>query len=233
VSPAGAPARPGATLRGRTPAWRFTGRADGDLSSPVSGVERAGVERRRRAVAALPWTWLRQVHGAEVITVTRPGQGAGTEADAAVTAVPGAALAVLTADCAPVVLTSAEGVVGVAHAGWRGLLAGVLEATVAAMRELGAGPVVAHLGPCIHAGCYEFGIEDLAEVASRVGPAAVGTASSGRPALDLPAAVAADLSGAGVALEREASRCTACAPRRYFTWRGAGDRGRQAGVVWT
>ena len=117
----------------------FTGRAEGDMGhggGPVVAV-RPDVEARRRAVVDLPWTWLRQVHGAEVVRVAGPGDAAGATADAAVTAAPGCALAVLTADCAPVALASAEGVIGVAHAGWRGVAAGVLEATVAEMRDAG------------------------------------------------------------------------------------------------
>src|SRR5947209_17415238 len=91
------------------------------------------VERRRRAVVDEPWTWLRQVHGAEVVRVNRAGENAGRSADAAVTDSPRCAIAVLAADCPPVVLAG-DGVVAVAHAGWRGLLAGVLPATVLAMR---------------------------------------------------------------------------------------------------
>src|SRR5438876_12396346 len=85
------------------------------------------VATRRRVVVDLRWTWLRQVHGDRVVTVSSPGAGAGSRADAAVTDQAGCALAVLTADCAPVALASPQGVLGVAHAGWRGLEAGVLE----------------------------------------------------------------------------------------------------------
>ena len=79
------------------------------------------------------------------------------------------ALAILTADCASVALGSAEGVFGAVHAGWRGLLAGVVEATVAAMRARGAGDVVGALGPCIHPECYEFSDADLDAVAAAYG----------------------------------------------------------------
>ena len=103
-----------------------------------------------------------------------------------------------TADCAPVGLIGLGGVVGVAHAGWRGLVAGVLEATVAAMREAGAGRIVAVVGPCIHAGCYDFGADDLAEVAAALGDDVRAVSSTGGPALDLPAGVVADLGRAGV-----------------------------------
>ncbi len=115
-----------------------------------------------------------------MVTVGAPGEHAGAEADAAVTAVSGCALVVRTADCAPVALL-ADGVVGVAHAGWKGLEAGVLEATVAAMRGLGSGPIRASLGPCIFPGCYEFGEPELSRLADRFGPAVGGRRRPARP----------------------------------------------------
>jgi polyphenol oxidase len=190
------------------------------------------VEARRRAVVDQPWSWLRQVHGDRVVTVTRPGAGAGERADAAVTAVPGCAIAVLTADCAPVVLGSPEGVAGVAHAGWRGLLAGVLERTVDTMMSLGASAVGARLGPCIHAACYEFGPDDLDRVASRLGDGVRATTSAGAPALDVPAAVRCALGSAGVDDVDDVGVCTACSPD-HFSWRARGEQQRQAAVAWT
>jgi YfiH family protein len=184
-------------------------------------------------VVDLPWTWLRQVHGARVVRVAGPGDGAGARADAAVTAAPGCALAVLTADCAPVALASPEGVVGVAHAGWRGVLAGVLEATVAEMRAVGATDVHAVVGPCVRPGCYAFGAVDLDEVAGRLGEEVRATTTAGDPALDLPAAVRGALARAGVDLGEvgDVGTCTACSPR-HFSWRARRDHQRQAAVIW-
>jgi YfiH family protein len=177
-------------------------------------------------------TWLRQVHGAEVVVVTRPAEHAGAAADAAVTNVPGCKLAIRTADCAPVVLTG-DGAVGVAHAGWRGVQAGVLQATVGAMRGLGVqGPITASIGPCIHAECYEFGARDLATVAGRYGAAVRGVTSAGRPALDVRAAVTAALAEAGVVEVLDDQPCTACAEDRYFSHRARGDAGRFATIAW-
>lgn len=213
-------------MPGRTSHHRFTTRADGDLA-----VGAAGVAGRRAAAVELPWTWLSQVHGAEVVTVTRPGEHAGAAADAAVTAEPGSVVAVQVADCAPVVLL-ADGVVGVAHAGWRGLVAGVLPAAVAAMRAVGAGPVQALLGPCIHPGCYEFGEAALAEVVAGLGPAVAGRTTAGAPALDVPAAVAASLAGVDVPLDASSSTCTACHPAALWSHRARADSGRQAALAW-
>jgi YfiH family protein len=213
----------------------FTARAEGDMGHgghPVADV-RPDVAARRRAVVDLPWTWLRQVHGTDVVRVTGPGDGAGTRADAAVTAAAGTALAVLTADCAPVALASPEGVIGVAHAGWRGVLAGVVEATVEEMRALGAATVHAVVGPCIHAGCYAFGAAELDAVAARLGDSVRAVTTDGRPALDLPAAVRTALSNAGVRPEHrhEVDVCTACSAG-HFSWRARKEQQRQAAVVW-
>jgi hypothetical protein len=207
----------------------FTERGHGDFA--IDGDEPA-LTANRRALVDLPWTWLHQVHGADVVTVTGPGEHAGASADAAVTSVPGAALSVQVADCTPVVLLG-EGAVGVAHAGWRGLLAGVVANAVGAVRTLAPGPVRALVGPCIHAECYEFGADDLAAIAARFGDVVRGETSSGRPALDLPAAVEAALVEAGVATVVHQGGCTACSPDRWWSHRARGDRARQAAVVWT
>ncbi|HEX9992736.1 MAG TPA: laccase domain-containing protein, partial [Acidimicrobiales bacterium] len=187
---------------------------------------------RRRAVAPGAWTWLRQVHGDGVVTVTAPGEGAGRDADAAVTAVPGAVLAVGVADCAPVLLTSPDGVVGAVHAGWRGVAAGVVERAVAAMAALGAGRVDAVVGPCIGPECYEFGADDLAQVVAALGPSVAAATAAGRPALDLVAAVRVAAARAGVATVDAVGRCTACEPGAFFSHRARRDAGRQVGVVW-
>jgi polyphenol oxidase len=211
----------------------FTGRAEGDMGHGGGAVERVrpDVAARRRAVVDLPWTWLHQVHGAGVVSVTRPGEGAGIKADAAVTTEPGCALAVLTADCAPVALASSNGVIGVAHAGWRGAAAGVIEATVAEMEALGATGIEAAVGPCIHAECYEFGPADLDDVAARLGDSVRATTAKGAPALDLPAAVRVALHRAGVEAISDVDVCTACSPD-HFSWRARQETQRQATVVW-
>lgn len=180
-----------------------------------------------RAAADADWTVLRQVHGSRVVTVAAPGACTGEEADAAVTIVPGACLVVRTADCAPVALASAEGVVAAVHAGWRGLREGVVEAAVARMRELGASRIEAALGPCIHVECYEF-----ADVAEWFAEDVRGTTADGRPALDLPAAVRAALQRADVALVHDEDVCTACAADSYWSHRARREVERQAAVVW-
>lgn len=202
----------------------------GHGGDPVVTV-RPDVEARRRAVVDLPWTWLHQVHGAGVVRVSRPADGAGTKADAAVTAEQGCALAVLTADCAPVALASREGVIGVAHAGWRGAAAGVIEATVAEMQALGATQIEAAIGPCIHAECYEFSPTELEAVSARLGDSVRAATAAGTPALDLRAAVRVALQRVGVETIGDVDVCTACSPD-HFSWRARKEPQRQAVVVW-
>jgi polyphenol oxidase len=205
---------------------RSTSCAQGDLAGcgPV-------VERRRRAVVDVPWTVLQQVHGARVVVVEEPGGESGSPADAAITRASGAALAVLTADCAPVALGSPEGVAGVVHAGWRGLRAGVVESTVTAMRRLGATRVEAVIGPCIHPCCYPFSEDDLVAFASRLGQKVRSHDSEGKPALDVPAAVRSALHAAGAEVVGDADICTGCSAE-HWSWRKRGSDHRQATVVW-
>ena len=209
------------------PRVRFSSVADGSfaLDQPEELLDAT-----RRAFVDLPWTWLRQVHGATVVVVEGPGDRVGATADAAVTATPGAALAVYTADCAPVAFTS-DGVVGIAHAGWRGLVGGVVQATVAAMRRLGAQHIEAHLGPCIRSRCYEFGAADLEAAAVQLGPSVVTTTAWGTQAFDMTAGVRAALAQAHVAEVTDTAVCTACSPE-HFSHRARVDTGRLAGVVW-
>ncbi len=190
--------------------------------------------------------WLEQVHGTTLISIdgaasadlpaagTRPRvtaifAGAG---DGLVSATPSECLAVLTADCASIALGSGEGVFAAVHAGWRGLLGGVVEDAVGRMRSMGATDVVGALGPCIHAGCYEFSEDDLAPIADRYGAGVRGRTVAGRPALDLPAAVAAALAASGAREVPGVDACTGC-DAGYFSYRARGDAGRQALIVWS
>ena len=161
-------------LRGVT--HGFFGR-EGGVSSGVYASLNAGpgskdasgdvMENRRRIAVALGVSTERlvgvhQVHSARALAVDAPWSGARPEADALVTATPGLALSILTADCTPVLLADVEaGVIGAAHAGWKGALGGVLEATIARMTELGAAPsrIAAAIGPTIAPESYEVGPE--------------------------------------------------------------------------
>lgn len=203
-------------------------RTDGDLSVAAS------TDERRQQIAFGPWTWLRQVHGDRVVTVGEPGDHAGTAADASVASVDGATLAIQVADCMPVALV-APGVVGVAHAGWRGLANGIVESTLRAMRQLDASceaaATTAVVGPSICAACYEFGEPELSQLVDRFSPEVRDTTSEGRPALNLHQAMTAELRRLGVGATVWGDDCTACHPDRFWSWRARQESGRQAMIV--
>jgi YfiH family protein len=178
-----------------------------------------------------PWSSLVQVHGAAIAVIDEPLTDI-VEADALVTDRAGLALSINVADCAPVAIVGRPHVVAAVHAGWKGLEAGVIEATVDAMRGLGARDLRAWLGPCVHAECYEFGEADLDGLVARYGPGVRGRTGHGAPALDLPMAVAAALGGVGVELVDAADVCTACDARRFYSYRARKDEARHALVVW-
>ncbi len=233
----------------------FTSRAGGFGAAPYDSLNlglrvgddlRTALRNRRRvatvlSVAGLPWATVRQVHGATAVRARRELLGQGppearpslAEADGIVTDHPGLLLAVLTADCVPVLLADpAAGVVGAVHAGWRGLAAGVLEAGVEAFAGVGAdlGASVALVGPAIGPCCYQVGREVAEAVGDRY-PAAPATTRKGTLAIDTTAAAVQALERAGVGAVRAARECTAHQPDRFFSYRRDGVTGRQAGVV--
>lgn len=180
----------------------------------------------------------RQVHGAEVHRVTGEEHlaVAGGEpvsgCDGLVTALPGVALGVLVADCVPVLLADVRaGVVAVAHAGRRGLVAGILQRTVAAIGELGGDPAetVAVVGPAIGGCCYEVPQDLAAAVAASI-PEVRARTRWGTPALDLPRGAAAVLRVAGVGRVHRVPACTA-EDDRFYSYRRSAVTGRFAGVL--
>ncbi|MGY1712177.1 peptidoglycan editing factor PgeF [Geodermatophilus sp. SYSU D00758] len=177
--------------------------------------------------------WMEQVHGTGVAVVDGPVTEVLPGTDAVVTRAPGLVLCVLVADCVPVLLADATtGVVAAVHAGREGVRAGVVPATLAAMRRLGSRPadVTALLGPAVCGACYEVPRAMQAEVA-RVAPSAAVRTRRGTPGLDLRAGVAELLGAAGVGQVVHDPRCTV-EDRRLFSHRRDGVTGRQAGVAW-
>jgi len=142
----------------------------------------------------------------------------------------GVPLVVMTADCAPLAIAD-DAAVGVVHAGWRGLVAGVVERAVERLRAVGTGEVRAVLGPCIRPAAYEFGRADLDVLVRRLGPAVEGRTATGAPALDLPAGVRAALAACGVETFTDTGVCTA-SDTHLFSHRRDGRTGRQALVAW-
>lgn len=203
----------------------------------------------RSAVGEATLVFAEQVHGSGVAVVDRPqlehgqpehGQpghgrpGHGLPGvDALVTATPGLALVVMAADCLPVLFADhSAGVVAAAHAGRAGLAAGVLEATLQAMRGLGARPDTtrAVLGPAVCGACYELP-EELADEVGRQVPGSRATTRRGTPSVDLVAGAQALLLRAGTREVLRAGGCTVEQPERFFSHRRDGVTGRHAGVV--
>jgi polyphenol oxidase len=232
----------------------FLGRRGGVSQGLVAGLNvgwgsgdepSAIAENRRRAVAAvLPEARLVTVHQVHSPTVVEAGDWPEDDrprADALVTDRPGVLLGILTADCAPILLADRQAaVVGAAHAGWRGALLGVGEATVAAMERLGARRerIAAAIGPCIAAPSYEVG-DDLKAMLTGYVPENrrfFSQGAAGKAHFDLEAYVAARLGAAGI-LTVEALGLDTCAdPDRFYSYRrathaGEPDYGRQISLI--
>jgi YfiH family protein len=201
----------------------------GDASSSVS--ENRQRLRTQLSLPAEP-LWLEQVHGTRVLDADAPG--ASVPADAALTRQAGRVLAVLVADCLPVLLATHSGeAIAVAHAGWRGLAAGVLERTVEA---LAAPPAQLHawLGPAISAPQFEVGGEVRAAFVSEQQQAAecFSANARGRWQCDLAGLARQRLGALGVHSIHEARLCTASDPQRFYSYRRDGQTGRIAALLW-
>lgn len=226
----------------------FTERTGGASPSPFSslnlglhtGDDPRIVERNRSSLtAALGVQGLvtaRQVHGAHILRVERrEGSPAGNplrpgRADALRTSSAGLALAVMTADCVPLVLASEqEGDLSVVHVGWRGLARGIVQGAVHAYAE--PGRLAAAIGPAIGPCHYEVGEEVIDAVQRGTDGAFLSRDGGTRPRLDLPGTVEALLRGAGVRDVERAEECTACEAARFFSHRRDGRTGRQALVA--
>jgi YfiH family protein len=221
---------------------RAGGVSDGIYASLNGGIgsrdEPAKVAENRRRMAAtlgVPDTHLLtayQIHSPATVTVEAPwSREARPHADAIVTRRRGLAIGVTTADCGPILFADAQaGVIGAAHAGWRGALHGVLEAAIKAMEELGAARdrMVAALGPMIRQPNYEVGPEFVAQFEAADGgnrgffqP----SARAGHALFDLAGYIAARLRRHGVGRIEDLGRCTYGAPAEFFSYRASTHRG--------
>jgi len=248
--PAGWPAPPGVhaftTLRqgaggSRPPfdSFNLGNRTSAEGDDPLQ-VQRNRDELQRLAGLPSAPHWLRQVHGTGVLRfeASPAAQGVDTEpvADAAVTSVPGVVLAILTADCLPVVFAARDGrEVAAAHAGWRGLADGMLEATLAAMRTPAAG-VMAWLGPAAGPAHYEIGADVREAFLAHSAEAAAAFAATrpGHWRVDLYALARQRLRAAGMqpADIHGGDQCTIADPARWFSHRRDRRSGRMATLVW-
>jgi len=218
------------------------------LNCALSGQDsrEAVQENRARAARALGadpacLSGLHQVHGDRTVTVREPwGPGLGPQADAMVSDREGIALGIVTADCAPVLFVDATaGVIGAAHAGWRGALAGILESTIAAMQALGARDISAAIGPCIAQESYEVGNDLRDAVLAREkedGRFFIAGRRPGHWQFDLSAYCATRLRVAGVQEISQVGADTCAREADFFSHRrrtlsGGGPIGHQISVV--
>jgi polyphenol oxidase len=212
-----------------------TTRAHGNLADHVGDAESAVAARRAQLHRHLPDEplWLKQVHGVRCV---RAGSAiAGVEADASVTATVGKVCAVLTADCLPVLLCDDAGsVVAAAHAGWRGLAAGVLEAAVAAMATPGE-RLMAWLGPAIGPAAFEVGDEVRAAFVAddRGADAAFMAHGDGKWLCDLYVLARRRLNALGVAQVAGGGLCTFTDEQHFYSYRRERNTGRMASLIWT
>lgn len=199
-------------------------------------------ENRARLQALLPGrpAWIAQVHGADVVDASTVGPGQPVRVgDASICTAPGVVCAILTADCLPVLFADLDGkVVGAAHAGWRGLAAGVLGTTVAAMRKAGAGEITAWMGPAIGPSQFEVGPDVLDSFLSALPGAATRAAFTpypGRPGKHLAnmfSLARLMLARDGITRVHGGKHCTASERDLFYSYRRDGVTGRQASLIW-
>jgi YfiH family protein len=205
-----------------------------NLGDHVGDAPAAVADNRARLRAHLPAEplWMRQVHGRVCVDAAR--ERPGVEADAAFSRTSGVVCAVLTADCLPVLLCDTAGtVVAAAHAGWRGLAGGVIEATVAAMAVPGE-RLMAWLGPAIGPQSFEVGDEVRAVFLAQAAKAASAFVPrpDGKWLCDLYMLAAQRLTALGVCRITGAEFCTVREPERFFSYRRDGASGRMASLIW-
>lgn len=239
------------------PDWPLAGRVHAAVTLRAGGVSRGPyqslnlaahvgdrpadvAENRRRVRAALSLPseplWLKQVHGTMVLDADARGVGdtEGDSADAAVTRRPGCVLAVMVADCLPVLLAKCDGTaIAVAHAGWRGLAAGVLDSAVSALCSPPE-TLCAWLGPAIGPAHFEVGAQVRAAFCDRDSGASGAFAANarGRWQCDLPALARRRLASLGLTEVYGDAPCTYSHPERFYSYRREQVTGRHAALLW-
>jgi YfiH family protein len=203
-----------------------------------TGDDAAAVAANRRRLSALipqPPRWLQQVHGARVLEADRVTDR--PEGDAAIAHEVGTVCAILVADCLPILFTNRSGtLVGAAHAGWRGLAAGVIGNTVAALLANGAraADLLAYIGPGIGPDAFEVG-DDVYEAYTRSDPGAAAAFKARGPGkwhADLFALARRALAAAGVTQVYGGGLCTYSDPQRFYSYRRDRTTGRMAALIW-
>jgi hypothetical protein len=238
-----APANVGAlsTLRrggvSRAPYDDGAGGGGMNLGTHVGDLQEHVLQNRAllRTLAPAEPAWLSQVHGTRVVDAAM-AEGV-PEADACITTQPGVVCAIQTADCLPVLFCDTKGrAVGAAHAGWRGLAAGVLENTLAQMRAAGADEILAWMGPAIGPERFEVGQDVFAAFVDRDADARAAfrpiPGQPGKYLADIYGLARATLRKAGVSRVHGGTMCTVSDPRRFYSYRRDKTTGRMASLIW-
>jgi YfiH family protein len=227
-TPSTPPLLQGPTLHAGTWVWRatlgdvevrFTGRGpDGDREEVLQRIE----------PGTPPLAWAKQIHSATAL----PARGGYCgEGDALYTEAAGLALSAMTADCVPVLVGGPQGLAAI-HAGWRGIVGGIIPRTLATMKGRPA-EWTAWVGPAIGACCYEVGEDVAAQVVGASGPEVATPGPAGKPHLDLPGAARLQLVQAGVGGVVVLPRCTRCDEATLWSYRRDGKKaGRNLGLIW-
>ena len=216
----------------RQPVWvAFLGVApQGGEAGPVAAL-RVLADQVPAAARVAP-AWLRQRHGSDVLTATKPGPAG--DGDALIVSESGVAATVFVADCVPVLIAAGDSVAAV-HAGWRGLATGVLASAVQQLNggSFGDGAAAeAWIGPAIGPCCYEVGEDVAVQVESRSGAEVVARKPGRKPHLDLPLAASRQLARLGVARVSTVERCVRCSPDWWSYRRDGARAGRNYGFIW-
>ena len=215
--------------------------ADGDMAindlktreKTIQEVSLSLVERNAGLVipTSQHWSFLTQVHGSENIEVKENETVLGLEGDALFTAQNKKVLTVQVADCVPLALTSSCGAIAVIHAGWRGLLSGVIERASEALQREFPGEQLAVIGPHIGPCCYEYGRKDLGSFVEAFGPSVAVVTDSSTDSLDLMAIVRVILEKNGIGLVYIEDSCTSC-DSKFWSYRSNGTQKRQSLFAW-
>jgi hypothetical protein len=223
----------GPTLQADTWAWRAT---LGDVEVRFTGRGPAGDREEvlhRVEPGAPPVAWAKQIHSAIALPAHAGfcGEGDALYTDALYTEETGLALSIMTADCVPVLVAGPEGLAAI-HAGWRGIVGGIIPATLERLKGRPA-EWTAWVGPAIGACCYEVGDDVARQVVDASGPEVAIPGPAGKPHLDLPGAARLQLARAGVGDVVVLPRCTRCDEATLWSYRREGKKaGRDLGFIW-
>ena len=213
---------------GREACFLFTTKQHGDLSSDQN-LEL--LNSRQRQIVDEKWSYLTQVHGSSALQVLKTGQHQGTQGDALYTDKSDAPISIQVADCAPIALISPAGGIGLIHAGWKGLIRGVVDITVEAMAGIDTKPTIAVLGPCIHPDFYEFGEEQMKKICEIFGEDIRAKTREGSLALNLPKMVEIALIKNNITELVRFDKCTSNS-EEFWSYRVRNDEKRQAVIGW-